>query len=230
MSTSIGTVCEEIKVTKVATAMSPKSKNKVPFYLNPETELFATKEDPDLPDDSEDTVTILSEMAAQRAVFDVAFQNGSISRAVTYIESTLQLLPTKPERFESNLLVFCLNYCLGNRRDDLIPEGPTQNRWSRRTFESLAIGWMRWMINKGDKDVLTYIANMHEEENDGSSFETLSLNFWAKAIELLVLGRLDDSKRFFDRANEVGAQVGTSINPSICWTYATSFFSTTRTI
>ena len=147
MSTSIGTVCKEIKVTKVATAMSPKSKNKVPFYLNPETELFATKEDPDLPDDSEDTVTILSEMAAQRAVFDVAFQNGSISRAVTYIESTLQLLPTKPERFESNLLVFCLNYCLGNRRDDLIPEGPTQNRWSRRTFESLAIGWMRWMIS-----------------------------------------------------------------------------------
>ena len=65
-----------------------------------------------------------------------------------------------------------------------------------------------------------------EPEEDDKAVETLSLNFWAKAIEMLVIGRSEDARRFFERANEVGANYGTRTNPSICWTYATSFFMT----
>jgi tetratricopeptide (TPR) repeat protein len=183
--------------------------------------------DLDLPDDSESVGAILAEMEAQRSLFDVAFQRGSFERAISLIRDALSLQPENPEKFETKLMVFCLNHCLGNIRGELIPHSPSGSNWSQRAFESLAIGWMRWMTN-GDKGVLHYISRMSEDEpeEDDKAVETLSLNFWAKAIEMLVIGRSDDARRFFERANEVGANYGTRTNPSICWTYATSFFMT----
>lgn len=183
--------------------------------------------DLDLPDDSENVEAILAEMEAQRSLFDVVFQSGSFERAVSLIQDALRLQPENPEKFETRLLVFCLNHCLGNTRSELIPHFPRGSSWSQRAFESLAIGWMRWMSN-GDKGVLHYISRMNDEEpeEDDKAVETLSLNFWAKAIEMLVIGRSEDARRFFERANEVGANYGTRTNPSICWTYATSFFMT----
>lgn len=184
-------------------------------------------DDLDLPDDSEDTTAILSEMAAQKAVFDAAFSaTPNRERVESCAESTLKLLPYDPEKFETRLLVFCLNYCIGDVRTDLIPERTVEKRWSRRVFEALSIGWMRWMADQSDDGVLYYVANMHNDEprEEDKSFDTLILNFWAKAIELMVLNRPSEAKKFFERANEVGAQIGTSINPSICWTYAMSFY------
>jgi tetratricopeptide (TPR) repeat protein len=183
--------------------------------------------DLDLPDESENVETILAEMEAQKALFDVVFQSGSLDRALSRVREALELLPENPEKFETRLLVFCLNHCLGNIREDLIPTAPTKTKWSQRAFEALAIGWMHWMTN-GDKGVLLYISRMSdgEPEEDDKAVETLSLNFWAKAIEMLVIGRSEDARRFFERANEVGANYGTRMNPSICWTYATSFFMT----
>ena len=183
--------------------------------------------DLDLPDDSEDVGAILAEMEAQRSLFDVAFQSGSFERAISLVRDALNLQPENPEKFETRLMVFCLNHCLGNVRSELIPHSPNGTNWSQRAFESLAIGWMRWMTN-GDKGILHYISRMSEDEpeEDDKAVETLSLNFWAKAIEMLVIGRSEDARRFFERANEVGANYGTRINPSICWTYATSFFMT----
>jgi len=184
-------------------------------------------DDLDLPDDSEDTTTILSEMATQRVVFDESFSiTPNRERVEAYAKSTLKLLPDNPEKFETKLLVFCLNYCLGKPRLDLIPEKTSESKWTRKAFEALSIGWMRWLIDRDDDGVLYYVANMHnyEPKAEDKSFDTLILNFWAKAIELMVLNRPTEAKRFFERANEVGAQVGTSINPSICWTYATSFY------
>lgn len=184
--------------------------------------------DSDLPNDTEDTTTILSEMAAQKAVFDAAFSaTPDWKRVLSSCESTLRLLPPNPESFETRLLIFCLSYCIHNARTDLIPDKTDQKRWTRRTFEALAIGWMRWMVDRNDNGVLFYIANMHDDElgAEDKSFDTLILNFWSKAIELMVLNRPAEAKRFFERANEVGTQIGTSINPSICWTYATSFYA-----
>jgi tetratricopeptide (TPR) repeat protein len=181
----------------------------------------------DLPDDTESVRTILAEMEAQQSLFDVAFQGGSLERAISLIREAVGLHPQNPEKFETILVVFCLNHCLGNTRGDLIPHSPSGTNWSQRAFESLAIGWMRWMTN-GDKGILNYISRMSEDEpeEDDKAVETLSLNFWAKAIEMLVIGRSDDARKFFERANEVGANYGTRTNPSICWTYATSFFMT----
>lgn len=181
----------------------------------------------DLPDDSENVEAILAEMEAQQSLFEVIFQSRSFERSISLIREALRLQPENPEKFETRLLVFCLNHCLGNTRSDLTPQYPRGSDWSQRAFESLAIGWMRWMTN-GDKGVLHYINHMNEDEprEDDKAVETLSLNFWAKAIEMLVIGRPEDAQRFFERANEVGANYGTRTNPSICWTYATSFYMT----
>jgi hypothetical protein len=184
----------------------------------------------DLPDDSEDTTTIISEMSAQKAVFDAAFSSTPNRERVTACsESTLKLLPRYPEKLETKLLIFCLSYCIGEIRTDLIPETTHEVRWTRRAFEALSIGWMRWMADPKDNGVLFYIANMHNDctKSEDDSFDTLILNFWAKAIELMVLDRANEAKMFFDRANEIGTQIGTSINPSVCWTYATSFYRVT---
>jgi hypothetical protein len=184
--------------------------------------------DLDLPDNTEEVGAILAEMVAQQALFEVSFQEGSLERAILRVREALELQPQCPDRFETKLLIFCLNHCLGKPKEGLIPDSPTGTKWSQRTFEALAIGWMKW-VTTGDKAVLSYISRMNEDEpgEGDKAVETLSLSFWAKAIEMLVLGRLEDSKRFFERANEVGANYGTRTNPSICWTYVTSFFTTT---
>ena len=203
-------------------ALESKGRTSLPYI-----EELDFRDDLDLPDDSEDTTTILAEMATQKAVFEAAFSSTpDRKRVLTCSEATLKLLPSNPAKFETKLLAFCLNCLSGRMRTDLIPERTLERRWTRKSFEALSIGWMRWMVDPSDKGVLFYIANMHNLASgmEDRSFDTLILNFWAKAIELMVLDRPFEAKRFFDRANEVGAQIGTSINPSICWTYATSFY------
>lgn len=183
--------------------------------------------DYDLPGDDEEVGAILAEMEAMRAIFAASLQGGSLERALACAQLALEAWPSSPSSFEGKLTIFCLSRCLGSIREDLIPKAPSGSRWDRRTFEALAIGWMRW-ISTGSKEALGVISRMHQEEpeEDDREIETLSLNFWAKAIELLIRGRPTDAQKFFERANDVGAQWGTAINPSICWTYAVSFFPT----
>jgi len=180
----------------------------------------------DLPEDSEDVQTILAEMEALKAVFDAAFQGGPADRAVACVRQALNMRAGDPTHFEGQLTVFCMALVLGEDRFDVLPRVPTERRWARKTFEALALGWANW-IRSGSKEVLQVIDQMHfsEPEEDDGAVETLSLNFWAKALEMLVKDRPVEAKKFFERANEVGAQFGTSTNPSICWTYAVSFFT-----
>ena len=84
---------------------------------------------------------------------------------------------------------------------------------------------MRW-LTLSEKKVLQDIATILPEAGEDGAVETLSLNFWARAIELLVQEQRIEAKRFFERATEVGSQFGTRTNPSVCWSYAASFFPT----
>jgi hypothetical protein len=175
-------------------------------------------------EDGEDTPVILAEMEALQAIFDVDFQGGPIDRAVVLAKHALDLKP-HPSSTEGRVAVVSLSHCLGEPRIDLAMTPPAQEgTWVQRTFETLASGWMRWLTTK-DKTVLKDIALMHHEEGDedDGAVETLSLNFWARAIELLVQEEKDQAKRFFERATAVGSQVGTRSNPTICWSYAASF-------
>jgi len=180
----------------------------------------------ELPDDCEDVGSILAEMEALKAVFDAIFQGSPSDRAKACVRQALAMQESDPVSFEGKLTVFCLSWILGEDRIDILPKAPSGNKWTKRTFEELALGWVAW-IREGSTQVLETINKMHltEPEEDDGSIETLSLNFWAKALELLVKGRGDESRRFFDRANNIGSQFGTSTNPSICWTYAVSFFT-----
>lgn len=163
--------------------------------------------------------SILAEMEALQAIFDVNFHRGPTDRALALARQALEVR-VPPTTTESRLTVVALSHCLGTPRRDLALVRPKK---SHLFFEALATGWMRW-LTMGDMAVLGVIAKMHEGSEDDGAVETLSLNFWARAIELLVQGDRDGARRFFDRATEVGAQFGTSTNPTICWTYATSYF------
>lgn len=176
-------------------------------------------------DDGEDTPVILAEMEALQAIFDVDFQEGPLDRAVVLAKHALEL-KSPPSSTEGRVTVVSLSHCLGNPRLDLAMTPPAlEGTWVQKTFETLASGWMRWLTAK-DKTILKDIALMHHEEGDedDGAVETLSLNFWARAIELLVQEERDQAKRFFERATEVGSQFGTRSNPTICWSYAASFF------
>jgi len=175
-------------------------------------------------EEGEDVTSILAEMEALQAVFDADFRKGPMDRAQALVRQALEVR-TPPTTTEGRLTVVALSHCLGTPRRDLALVRPKKSRkWFRKTFDSLATGWMRW-LTMGDMAVLGTIAKMHEGSEDDGAVETLSLNFWAQAIELLAQGDREGAKRFFERATEVGAQFGTSTNPTICWTYAASYFS-----
>lgn len=180
-------------------------------------------EDGRLDEAEEDVLAILAEMEALQAVFDVEFKEGSVDRALSLAKHALDL-KAKPSTMEGRLTVVALSYCIGIHRADLALVTPTsEGPWVQRAFETLASGWMRWLLLQ-DKKVLEDIANLGGE--DDAAGETLSLNFWARAIELLVQGQKSDAKRFFERSTEVGSQFGTRTNPLICWSYAASFWPT----
>lgn len=201
---------------------APSPGGPVPFELmdsdHPESSEFK------LPDEGgEDLASILAEMEAQQAVFDVNFRNGDVGRARALTQQALDLRST-PETVEARLTMFAMAFILGNRREDLAAVSPDpEGSWSHRTFEALAVGWMRW-LSSGDDSVMQCIAGMHEGEEGSSEAEMLSLSFWAQAIEQLIHGHGEEAKMFFERATEVGSQFGTSTNPTICWAYAASFF------
>lgn len=173
--------------------------------------------------DDGDLPTIMAEMDALQAVFDANFRKGPVDRALSLAKHALDLRPV-PTTVEGRLTVVALSHCLKTPRSDLaLIDPPKKGPWGVRTFNTLATGWMRW-VTLGDDGVLNAIARMQGgDESDGEA-ETLSLNFWARAIELLIQGRRVEAQRFFERATEVGSQFGTSTNPPICWTYAASFF------
>jgi len=51
-----------------------------------------------------------------------------------------------------------------------------------------------------------------------------ALAYWEKAITMAITSDFEEAERYFDRATEVGSQYGTRSNPSICWSYAATFF------
>jgi hypothetical protein len=187
-------------------------------------------EDDDPPEDlleetEEDVPSILAEMEAQQAIFDVDFKEGSVDRALSLARHALDL-KAPPSTMESRLTIVALSHCLGIPRTDLALVPPTsEGPWVQRAFEILASGWMRWLLLQ-DKTVLQDIIHLGGE--DDAAGETLSLNFWARAIELLAQGQKSDAKKFFERSTEVGSQFGTRTNPLICWSYAASFFPTSK--
>lgn len=170
----------------------------------------------DLPTEGEDLASILAEMEALQAVFEVGFRNGDAERAKALCRHALDLWSDK-ESVAGRLTTFALAHCAG------VNVGEDWTFEPEDLFETLAVSWIRWMRD-GDPRVLDHIHNYPNLQENDREAETLSLNFWAQAIELLVLGDREQAKQFFERSTEVGSQFGTNTNPYICWTYAASFF------
>jgi len=181
----------------------------------------------ELPQQNDESLSvILAEMDALEAVFDANFRNGSRDRAEALLRYALNIRP--PQRtVEDRLTVVAMSHCLGIQRSDLaLVEPPKKGGWRVKTFNTIATSWMRWVTATEKRSPLLMKDTMQggDQATDREA-ETLSLNFWAQALELFTQGRLAEAQKFFERATSVGSQFGTSTNPPICWTYAASFFS-----
>lgn len=177
-----------------------------------------------LPEEDESVQAIIAEMEALKAVFSVAFEGEEPERVKNLLMVALQL-KENPMSFGGRLTSYCMHICLGGDTPEVPKSDTPPDRWVQRTFEALGTGWALW-VKDGSTEVLKTINLMfeHEDNEEDGAIDTLILNFWAQAIEMLIRQNDSEAMRLFNRANEVGAQFGTSTNIPICWTYYTSFF------
>lgn len=103
--------------------------------------------------------------------------------------------------------------------------------WSVRAFELIALAWLAW--SRGDSERARHHIERWSAEagrpenlnNSDSAIQSFAVALWANAIEALLEGRTDDSRRFYERVYEVGSSFGTESHPTVLWTMAASFFT-----
>lgn len=179
-------------------------------------ELFNT----DLPRIEGSTESIISEMDAQRIIFDTILGTKPPEAIVNPVLEAIKGRLEDSSSFEDLLTTFCLYSSIGVTRPDLIPQKLRQEGSSlRNTTEYLAVSWMRWIAKRDDSLLLEALSRVEI----GSSIEDIGIDYWAKGLAALAQEDLDTSKRFFERAIDVSSQFGFPSNPPICWTYAVTF-------
>jgi hypothetical protein len=111
------------------------------------------------------------------------------------------------------------------------PERAEMPTWPVRAFELVALAWLAW--SRGDTGqarhhIGRWLAESEMPENatgsDGA-IQAFAVALWANAIEALIEGRTDDSRRFYERVYQVGSSFGTESHPTVLWTMAASFFT-----
>jgi hypothetical protein len=111
------------------------------------------------------------------------------------------------------------------------PERTVMPPWPMRAFELVALAWLAW--SRGDMDLATHhierwVAEAAMPENLSNSegaIQGFAIALWANAIEALIEGRAEDSRRFYERVYQVGSSFGTESHPTVLWTMAASFFT-----
>ena len=84
---------------------------------------------------------------------------------------------------------------------------------------------MQWA--SGHKLRAQEILDRPVSEQGGGEIHLMALGFWCHAVGDLIHGDLEEARRYFKRALEVGAQFGTESSVAIQWAYVGTFFGTT---
>lgn len=129
---------------------------------------------------------------------------------------TREALSCSDEPGLSGLVLRCaMNKVLGEcptvklpRRERLVP-----------AFAETSIKWLVWATGSPLPEI-----PFLPEESCGA-IQDLALTYWSNSVEALLKG--EPSRKLFQRATEFSSSYGVTINQTIQWTYAASFFSTT---
>ena len=88
-------------------------------------------------------------------------------------------------------------------------------------FEIVAKAWIAWAVALPQKPQ-SWLGELGQVKE--GAIRSMTLQPWAQAVEALWENDPVEARRFFRRATEISAQLGTETNPAIQWTYAASFF------
>lgn len=175
----------------------------------------------------EDMGAILTEMAALEAIFEANRMKGSQKRALFLCKEAL-LVGRTPQSVEEHVTRAALCKATGTPFFNSLKVRSEQNSWNEIVYHTVALAWLSYIENGTRADGL--VATIKSLESSfghiqEGAVELLALGEWAKAVEAITCGSLQTAKKHFERAIEIGSQVGSDSNPTINWTYAASFFS-----
>lgn len=167
-----------------------------------------------------DFTAILAEMEARQAISDAIKWSWAKDRALSLVAQALRAQP-EPSTIEGWLVRVALSHCLEENAEIPSFGASTAQRKVDEVFENLARGWMVWVTSKQEEPLRQALRDLPSE--DTRDLESLTLFYWGRALQNLLEKDIEEAKRYFDRAMEVGSQFGTPSNPAICWTYCASF-------
>ncbi len=111
---------------------------------------------------------------------------------------------------------------------DIEPASGTRS-WETFVAETVALAWFAWAADDEHRctTLLDSLRSQRRKEevftDKTGALHLYTLYFWSQATTLLVADDLDNARRFFKRAIELGSQFGTESHPMISWAYAASF-------
>jgi hypothetical protein len=181
-----------------------------------------------LPDTSEESVgRVLHEMEALNACMAVCDGQGSPEEAKLLCRTYLGRLD--PSTVEEYVTEAALLHIL-DRSVELADPWSHAKSWEEQVAEAVALAWLS--LISGDADdarvrIMDLRAKRKAETFHGKSgaLHLLTLAFWSEAILLTAAGDHTGARRYYKRALEYGAQLGTDSHPMISWAYAATFFT-----
>lgn len=180
--------------------------------------------------DGDGVETLVMEMAALEALFEAIRGEGLPDRAVALCRQALEAQSSEPRTLEQHIVRAALIRATSEAFafTTVLPKTTTRPSWVTFVYETIGMAWLRWLMS-GDTSAIGLMARIRAAEPDtghvpDGAIELMSLAEWGAAVEALAVGDEANAKRHFERATEIGAQVGSDSNPSINWTYAASFF------
>jgi len=130
----------------------------------------------------------------------------------------------------ASLLTFeAMSLLLSNRHRVAVQEPMHPKRevdWA--FFDVIAMAWIAWAIGAQPEEPLVELRKMtllviETTEGTGGALHLMALHPWVAAVTALLENNLEEARRQYHRATEIGAQLGTETNPAIQWTYAATF-------
>lgn len=115
---------------------------------------------------------------------------------------------------------------LGEKAAPFASEVPVSSPWERVTTATVVAAWIAWADGylEQARALLSQVdLERHPPLREGA-INLMALGFWVQGIEHLLQGDKTSSKRFWQRAIEMGAHFGTESHLLVSWTYAASFF------
>lgn len=170
---------------------------------------------------------LLLQMAALGAIAEANREEGPVDRARYLARQAWEVLGT-PVSFEQHAVQAALAHVLQEPLSMTLPSLSTTPSWTVHVYESITLAWLRWLV-LGDKGAVGITERLRlQEPGKGrepfGAMELGALTLWSQAVEKLALEDTDCARRFFERAIEVGSQIGSDSNPTVNWSYAASFF------